>query len=67
MNDTEILEKYGEIKLEFLNCYKNLFTYRSLNKKYEVYGTAEHKSEFKKEMTVRELWQELNSINFELL
>lgn len=67
MTDTEILEKYRDIELEFVMCYKNSFTYRSVNKKYEVYGMGEYKGEFKKVMTVGDLWQDLETFNFELL
>lgn len=67
MTDTEILEKYGTIKLEFDSLYKHSVTYISANKKYKVYGLAEYRGDLKKEMTVGELWQELSIFDFELL
>lgn len=67
MTDIEILEKYGTIKLQFENCYKYGFTYISEDKKYKVYGQAETRCSFEKEMTVGELWNELETFNFELL
>jgi len=67
MSDTEVLEKYGTIKLQFENCYKYGFTYVSANKKYKVYGQAEYRGDLQKEMTVGGLWNELETFNFELL
>lgn len=67
MTDSEVLEKYGKVKLQFENCYKYGFTYISENKKYKVYGQAEYRGDFEKEMTVGELWNELETFNFEML
>lgn len=67
MTDTEVLEKYGSIKLEFEKCYRHSFTYVSSNGKYKVHGLADYRSDFSKIMTVGDLWNELQTFNFELL
>lgn len=64
MSDTEILEKYGNVKLEFFKCYKNNFTYRSANDSIYVEGTATHRGEFYKIMSVGDLWQEMETFDF---
>lgn len=66
MSESEILEKYGTIKLEFDSLYKHNITYISVNKKYKVYGIVEDRGEFKKEMSIGDLWQELSTFNIEI-
>ncbi len=64
LSESQILEKYGNVKLEFDSCNGCGFTYISENKKYKVCGQADYRSELQKEMTVGELWQELETFNF---
>jgi hypothetical protein len=67
MNENEILEKYGSMKLQFVESYKHAFTYVSIDKKYKIFGQSEYSGEFKQEMTVRELWDELQTFEFTTL
>ena len=67
MTDIEILEKHGKDKCEFYNSYKYSFIYVDVDGEFKIYGTADYRSEFNKIMSVSELWNELQTFNFELI
>jgi len=64
MTDAEILEKYGTVNCEFYSSYKHSFTYVDVDGKFKISGAADYRGGFGKIMSVRDLWNELET--FEL-
>tara|TARA_R110002049_G_scaffold309180_1_gene518150 strand:- start:32744 stop:32956 length:213 start_codon:yes stop_codon:yes gene_type:complete len=67
MTTDEFLNKHGETKCEFYNAYKHSFTYLDVDGKFKIYGLAEYRGDFDKVMTVRDLWNEMDTFSFEFV
>jgi hypothetical protein len=62
MTPDEIVEKYGNIELTFVRCYKSGWKYE--NSLYELIGNCHDRPNFEKVETVWSLCNELENVEF---